>query len=174
LDEWRHALKGGITFSIDGSNVVITGGIDDMWVSSHGEFIVVDYKATSKAGEVTIDADWQIGYKRQMEIYQWLFAKNGYKVSPTGYFVYCNGLTDRQAFDARLEFEVKIIPYKGDISWVAETVEDAIDCLKSDLIPESGEDCDYCKYHEVVSEVEKVKSQEENQIHAAVPATPPP
>jgi len=33
---------------------------------------IVDYKATSKAGEVTLDADWQIAYKRQMEFYQWL------------------------------------------------------------------------------------------------------
>jgi hypothetical protein len=68
---------------------VITGGVDDMWINHQGEYIVVDYKATSKKTEVTLDADWQIGYKRQMEIYQWLFGKNGYKVSNTGYFVYC-------------------------------------------------------------------------------------
>ena len=40
------------------------------------ELIIVDYKATAKNGEVNLDADWQIGYKRQMEIYQWLFRQN--------------------------------------------------------------------------------------------------
>jgi hypothetical protein len=74
---------------------VITGGVDDMWVSPEGESIVVDYKATAKYTQVTLDADWQIGYRRQMEIYQWLFRKNGYKVSDTSYFVYCNGNTDK-------------------------------------------------------------------------------
>jgi len=46
---------------------------------------------------VTLDAEWQDGYKRQMEIYQWLLRQNGLKVSDTGYFVYCNGKTDRKA-----------------------------------------------------------------------------
>src|SRR5687768_18339188 len=76
-----------------------------MWINHQGEYIVVDYKATSKDGEVTLDADWQIGYKRQMEIYQWLFRKSGFRVSNTGYFVYCNGNTDKEAFDGRLRSE---------------------------------------------------------------------
>ena len=81
INEWRDSLRGGITFKLDGTNVVITGGVDDMWVNHEGEYIVVDYKATSKDGEESLDADWQIGYKRQMEIYQWLLRKNGFKVS---------------------------------------------------------------------------------------------
>jgi hypothetical protein len=153
IDEWRDSLRGGITFQIDGSNVVITGGVDDMWINHQGEYIVVDYKATSKETEVTLDADWQIGYKRQMEIYQWLFRKNGFKVSDTGYFVYCNGNTDKEAFDGRLEFDVKIIPYQGDTSWVEGTIFKAIECLKSDNIPDSGHDCDYCKYRKAVRKV---------------------
>lgn len=155
IDEWRDSLRRGITFKIDNENVVITGGVDDVWVSPSGEFIIVDYKATSKEAEVTLDADWQIGYKRQMEIYQWLFRKNGFKVSSTGYFVYCNGNTDREAFDGKLEFDIKIIPYVGDDSWVEKTVFDAIECLKSDQMPSSGADCDYCKYREAVRQFEK-------------------
>ena len=100
LDEWRDSLRGGITLKIDHSNVLVTGGIDDLWVNPKKELIIVDYKATAKDEEVTLDAEWQIGYKRQMEIYQWLFKKNGFKVSKTGYFVYCNGNTDKKAFDA--------------------------------------------------------------------------
>ena len=154
IDEWRDSLRAGITFKVDGTNVVITGGVDDVWVKPDGEFLIVDYKATSKEAEVTLDADWQIGYKRQMEIYQWLFRKNGFKVSSTGYFVYCNGNTDKKAFDGKLEFDIKIIPYTGDDSWVEKTVLDAIECLKGNNIPASGDDCDFCKYREAVAQYE--------------------
>jgi CRISPR/Cas system-associated exonuclease Cas4 (RecB family) len=155
IDEWRDAFRRGITFQLAGTNVVITGGVDDVWINPKGEFIIVDYKATSKEEEVNLDADWQIGYKRQMEIYQWLFRMNGYKVSKTGYFVYCNGKTDRKAFDGKLEFDIKIIPYKGDDGWVEPTIKKAIACLKSDKIPMSGKDCDFCKYREETRKVEK-------------------
>lgn len=155
IDEWRDSLRAGITVSIDGTNVIVTGGVDDVWVSPSGEYIIVDYKATSKDEEVTLNADWQIGYKRQMEIYQWLFRKNGFKVSDTGYFVYCNGNTDKEAFDGKLEFDIKILPYKGDTSWVEETIYKAVECLKSNSLPSSGEGCDYCKYRQAVREFEK-------------------
>lgn len=155
IDEWRDSLRGGVTVPIDGTNVVITGGVDDVWVKPDGEFVIVDYKATSKDEEVTLDADWQIVYKRQMEIYQWLFRKNGFRVSSTGYFVYCNGNTDREAFDGKLEFDIKIIPYIGDDSWVEKTVLNAIECLKGDKLPESGEDCDFCRYREAVKQFEE-------------------
>ncbi|MDP2685346.1 MAG: PD-(D/E)XK nuclease family protein [bacterium] len=154
IDEWRDSLRAGITFKIDGENVVITGGVDDVWVKPDREFIIVDYKATSKEEEVTLDAEWQIGYKRQMEIYQWLFRKNGFKVSDTGYFVYCNGNTDKEAFDSKLEFDIKILPYTGDTSWVEQTVLDAIECLKSDYLPKCGDDCDFCKYREASKNAE--------------------
>ncbi|MDO8570734.1 MAG: PD-(D/E)XK nuclease family protein [Candidatus Daviesbacteria bacterium] len=155
IDEWRDALRGGITFQIDGTNVVVTGGIDDVWVKPDGEYIIVDYKATSKEEEVTLDAEWQGGYKRQMEIYQWLFRKNGFKVSNTGYFVYCNGNTDKKAFDAKLEFDIKVLPYTGNPSWVEQTILDSIECLKSDVLPTSGQDCDFCKYRKAAKAFEK-------------------
>lgn len=155
IDEWRDSLRRGITARIDGTNVVVTGGVDDMWVTPTGEYIVVDYKATSKDEEVTLDADWQIGYKRQMEVYQWLFRKNVFKVSDTGYFVYCNGNTDKEAFDGKLEFDIKIIPYTGNTDWVEGTVLKAIECLKGDTLPKSGDNCDYCKYRNAVKEFEK-------------------
>ncbi|MDD5147172.1 MAG: PD-(D/E)XK nuclease family protein [Candidatus Daviesbacteria bacterium] len=155
LDEWRDSLRGGITLKIDHSNVLVTGGIDDLWVNPKKELIIVDYKATAKDEEVTLNAEWQIGYKRQMEIYQWLFRKNCFKVSNTGYFVYCNGNTDKAAFDAKLEFDIKILPYEGDDSWVEGTIFDAIECLKSEKLPNSGSDCDFCKYRQAIRIYEK-------------------
>jgi len=152
MNEWRDSLRGGITYEDKETNLVITGGIDDVWVNPAGELIIVDYKATSKEAEVTLDAEWQIGYKRQMEIYQWLFRKNGFKVSETGYFVYANGITDREAFDGKLEFDVKIIPYVGHDVWIPLIIQKIHACLVNDKIPEQGEDCDYCKYRNSVND----------------------
>lgn len=156
IDEWRDSLRRGITVPIDGTSVVVTGGVDDVWRDENGQIIIVDYKATSKNGEVSLDAEWQDGYKRQMEIYQWLFRKNGFDVSETGYFVYCNGDADKAAFDGKLEFEIKLIPYVGDDSWVEGTIMSAIECLKSDTMPASGADCDFCAYRKAAKSVEEI------------------
>ncbi len=147
LDTWRENFKGVQTVHTP-TGFTVSGAVDDVWINPEGELIVVDYKATSKNGEVSLDADWQIGYKRQMEVYQWLLRQNGFKVSDTGYFVYVNGRTDVDTFDAKLEFDMKILPYKGDDSWVEETLRDIKKTLESEAIPTSGEDCDYCKYRE--------------------------
>lgn len=154
LDAWRDAMKRGISFHHEPSNLILRGGIDDVWKGADGKLIIVDYKATSKDGEVSLDAEWQIGYKRQMEVYQWLFRKNGFDVSKTGFFVYCNGDADKAAFDAKLEFDIKLIPYDGDDSWVENALVGAKKCLMSPSVPESGEDCDFCKYREAVKLVE--------------------
>lgn len=154
LDIWRDPFK-GITFHHKQTNFIITGGIDDIWVNPQKEFIIVDYKATSKDEEVSLDAEWQIGYKRQMEIYQWLFRQNGFNVSKTGYFVYCNGKTDGEKFDAKLEFEIKILPYEGDDSWIEQAIVNAHNCLSSNNIPDASPDCDFCNYRNAVSTVEK-------------------
>ena len=86
-----------------------------------------------------------------MEIYQWLLRQNGYKVSNTGYFVYCNGDKDKKAFDAKLEFNITLIPYKGNDSWVEKTIVEAHKCLNGNKIPEAGVDCDYCKYVKAIN-----------------------
>jgi CRISPR/Cas system-associated exonuclease Cas4 (RecB family) len=154
MNEWRDVLGGGIQYLHSGTNLLITGGIDDIWASPNGELSIVDYKATSKSDEVNLDADWQISYKRQMEIYQWLFRKNGFRVSNTGYFVYCNGKTDKEAFDGKLEFDVKILPYEGKDNWVEKAIIDVYNCLMADVLPESLPDCDFCSYRNAAKKFE--------------------
>ena len=148
MDKWRDALRGGIEYLHKETNLNITGGIDDIWVNPAGELIIIDYKATSKAGEVSLDADWQIGYKRQMEIYQWLFRQNGFPVLPTGYFVYCNGKKDKESFNAKLEFDIIVISYTGSDSWVEKTLITIKACLMDDRIPSPLATCEYCAYRE--------------------------
>lgn len=152
MDIWRDAFK-GVGYLHPPTNFFVYGGVDDVWVNPQEELHVVDYKATSKDGEVSLDAEWQDGYKRQVEVYQWLFRRNGFTVSPRAYFVYCNGKRDREAFDGVLEFSVKVIPYDGDDAWIESTLIEAHALLSSEAIPVKSERCDYCAYREAAGEV---------------------
>ena len=153
LDKWRHNCT-GVQHLHKQTNFLVFGAIDDLWQNSKGEFIVVDYKATAKAGDITVlDKDWHEGYKRQMEVYQWLLRQNGYKVSNTGYFVYCNGKADRKAFDGKLDFDVTLISYKGSDKWVEGTLKDLYKCLRSKKIPKADKECDYCAYLDAVNDL---------------------
>lgn len=154
LNDWRENFK-GIRYLHEPTNLVISGAIDDLWINSKNEYIVVDYKSTSKNEDITeLNKEWQDGYKRQMEVYQWLLRQNGYKVSKTGYFVYCNGDTDKKAFDGKLEFDVTLIPYDGNDDWVEKTIFEIYECLQSDQLPDCSEVCDYCAYRQATKEIE--------------------
>lgn len=149
LDKWRHNFT-GVTTLHEPTNLHLFGAIDDIWTNDEGEVIVVDYKATAKQSDVSLDADWQITYKRQMEIYQWLLRQNGFPVSNTGYFVYTNGRLDLDGFYDRVEFRTKIIPYTGDDSWVEPTILKMKECMDGEM-PEVGTavmggECEYCSY----------------------------
>lgn len=145
LNTWRENFV-GVEYWHKPTNLLIHGAVDDIWQSPNGELIVVDYKATSKDGEVSIEGFWQQAYKRQMEVYQWLMRKQGFPVSNTGYFVYANGRTDPEAFDGKLEFRVKVIPYEGNDAWVEPAIEQVHKCLNQKKPPESHPDCEHCNY----------------------------
>jgi CRISPR/Cas system-associated exonuclease Cas4 (RecB family) len=145
IDIWRENFK-GVEFVHKPTNLLIKGALDDIWVNKAGELHVVDYKATSKDTEVNLDAEWQDGYKRQVEVYLWLLRQNGFKVSDTAYFVYCNGKRDRDGFNARLDFDIKIIPYVGNDAWIEKTLPKIKACLVDERIPKSKDDCEYCAY----------------------------
>jgi CRISPR/Cas system-associated exonuclease Cas4 (RecB family) len=155
LDEWRRNF-GGVKYLHTETGILVTGAIDDLWINSKEEYIVVDYKATAKEEAVKeLDKEWQDGYKRQMEVYQWLLRHNGLKVSDTGYFVYCTGRLDGKSFDKRIDFDVNLIAYEGNDDWVEGTLFEIKECLEGDVIPGTGKGCDYCAYVEARAGQEK-------------------
>ncbi len=154
LDDWRNNFK-GVQVLHKETNLFVYGAIDDLWQNPQDEYIVVDYKSTSKNEEIiALDEDWQDSYKRQMEIYQWLLRGNGLTVSNTGYFLYCNGkVADMEQFNGKLEFDITLIPYIGNDAWVESTIKEIHNCLNSNDIPQAGEECDFCAYRDAVGEV---------------------
>jgi CRISPR/Cas system-associated exonuclease Cas4 (RecB family) len=149
MDTWRENFE-GMEHKHPETGFTVSGALDDVWAAPSGELIVVDYKATSKPGEIKTldDSSWSAQYARQMGVYQWLLRKNGFTVSGTGYFVYANGDVDREAFDGRLEFKVTVVPCTGDTGWIDEILPRIKETLESDEIPPPGESCDYCAYRE--------------------------
>lgn len=149
LDDWRETFV-GVQALHEPTNLLVFGAVDDLWVNPAGEIIVVDYKATAKDKEVSIDSGWQISYKRQMEVYQWLLRRNGLPVSGTGYFVYTNGRMDLDGFYNKVEFKTKLIPYAGNDDWVEPTLLEMKQCMDGDMPPMGdsimGGPCEFCTY----------------------------
>jgi CRISPR/Cas system-associated exonuclease Cas4 (RecB family) len=150
LDTWRENFVGVVAIHKP-TNLHVFGAVDDLWVNEDGQVHVVDYKATAKDKEVSIDSDWQISYKRQLEVYQWLLRANDLMVSDIGYFVYTNGRMDLDGFNDRVEFRTKVIPYKGSDAWVEPTLLKMKACMDDETMPPIGDDimggpCQYCTY----------------------------
>jgi len=149
IDEWRNNFVGK-QYLHEPTNLLIFGAIDDVWINKKEELLIVDYKATSTNNEISLDDEYKQGFKKQMEIYQWIYRQGGFKVNKTGYFVYANAGKNRSKFDGRLEFEVQIISHQGDDSWIEPTIFAMKKCLDSDEIPDPDPDCEFCEYRELI------------------------
>ena len=111
---------------------------------------VVDYKATAKNGEITLDHtrpgdEWKISYKRQMEIYIWLLRKQGFDVDDRGFFLYANG-HEGEGFDRKVEFDVSLLPYVANCDWIEPILPRIKECLMQPSLPPAPNDCEFCGY----------------------------
>ncbi len=106
------------------------------------------YKSTSKQVVPDLESGFGQGYKRQMEIYQWLFRAVGFPVSSIGYLLYVNGDKQGGLYEAgvgRMSFETSLIAYEGDTGWVDDCTAQVVACYKGDGLPTSGADCNTCR-----------------------------
>ena len=71
---------------------------------------------------------------------------NSFDVSDIGYFVYCNGISEKDEFNNQLEFRTKLIPYKGNDAWVEPTLMEVKETLLRDSPPDADSKCSYCAY----------------------------
>jgi len=148
IDNWRHNFR-GIRHIDNEVGYNFGGAVDDVWIKPNGELIISDVKTTSKN-----DFNWDEiaarpygqGYKRQLEMYQWLFRKNGYQVANEAYLVYFNGLKNEPMFDHKLTFEDYVVRLECDDSWVEEQLLGAVKMLQSEEFPEASSTCENCNY----------------------------
>ena len=53
---------------------------------------------------------------------------------------------NKKAFDKKLEFDVQLLPYKGNDAWVEKTILAAHKCLHFTKVPAPKDVCPYCEY----------------------------
>lgn len=144
MDQWRHNFTGVQVKDAEATGIMIYGAVDDIWVTPEGELLIVDYKATG-ANEHKIREE----YGRQMEVYQWLVAQNGLKVSSRGYFVFARvnkGGGFSEEGKGSLPFDIFVESYAGNSAWVPEAIRTARKILDMPVPPAAGESCEYCTY----------------------------
>jgi len=139
LSEWRNNFV-GIQFKHAPTDFLVFGAIDDIWVNKQDELIVVDFKATGAKEHQVYDS-----YKRQMDVYCWLFIQNGFKVSKTGYFLFARVNKGGGFEGGRLAFDLFLVPQETNPGWVENAL---LACRKtlSGAMPEARDGCAYCQY----------------------------
>ena len=147
MDVWRENFK-GVRYLHEDTNLEVFGAVDDLWVNSDGELVVIDYKSTAKASPVEElgTEKWHDAYRRQIEVYQWLLRQLGYRVSNTGYWLYETARNGADEFNQKLDFDARLISHEGDTSWVEPTLYEIKRDLDDKELPWSGADCGVCKF----------------------------
>jgi len=153
IDYWRDALRGGISFIDADTNLEVHGGVDDIWLNPDtNELIVVDYKAQSKNETVETKAylenEYHQSYKTQMDIYVYILREMKFKVSDMAYFFVCNGLKTPEKFDAVLHFDLTLVPYKTNTTWIKNKLIEMKKTLESKDVPEINKSCEKCMFLE--------------------------
>ena len=151
MDNWRDSLRHGLMSRFDGTNIILSGGIDDIWQDTKTkELIVVDYKSQASSHEVEpesyLNSGWHEGYKNQMDFYNYLLNLMGFKTADTSYFLVVNANRAADGFHGVMEFSETLIPYKHDTSWIMEKVYEMITCMNSDYVPKNHPSCEGCAY----------------------------
>jgi len=149
IDTWRSNFK-GLRYKSQTHNYDFGGAIDDVWQKKNGDLIVVDVKATAKNKFNWLDTfnkfEYPKGYKRQLEMYQWLFQKNGFNVAEEAYLLYFNGRKNEQFFKNNLSFDAHLIKLDCSTKWVEEKIINTVNLLRSDSFPKPSLNCEQCNY----------------------------
>ena len=151
LDVWRNSLKGGISYLDEKTNLIIHGGVDDIWFDlKEKKLVVVDYKAQSTSYPVStqsyLNSEWHLSYKLQMDIYVHILRKMNFSVSDMSYFYVCNGEKTNDKFDNKIDFKASLVPYKVNTTWIEGKLSEMKEVLNLDSPPDVVLTCEKCAY----------------------------
>ena len=157
MEDWRNNFK-GVTYHHKKTDLIITGAIDDVWIDiDTNELVIVEYKSTSTQSEIDLNdgTPWKEQYKRQIDIYQWLFKMNGFAVADDSVFLYSNGIKTSKKFNDVMKFKTYVLEYKGSTEWVEPKIHEIKTVLDQKSIPNINDECSTCSYVESVKLYEK-------------------
>ena len=161
LDKWRDSIHGGIKYRFKDTNIILQGGVDDIWFDTKtDELVVVDYKSQQDNNEVNQDNYFnkphKAGYKRQLDFYAYMLEGIGYKVSKSAYIYVCNAIEVDEGFNGKMLFDEILIHHKIKNDYLDKEIEDMINLMNNDEIPDSHPSCENCAYARQRSSIDKI------------------
>lgn len=159
MDDWRNSLSKGLISRFKETNIILSGGIDDIWQDTKTkDLIVVDYKSQASNYEVRTDyylaSPYHEGYKIQMDFYNYLLTAMGFQVGTLSYFLVVNADRTAEGFHGKMDFSETLVPYQHNISWITAKVEEMITLMNQKKVPESHFSCENCAYSKQRAKVE--------------------
>ncbi len=147
LATWRSNFK-GIKLPHEPTGFLLSGAMDDLWVTPDGELHVVDYKGTASVKDEPQDLDttYRQAYKRQLEFYAFLLSGNGFRVSRRTFIVYAVAKMNAPSLDGRLSFRMELIEHLANLEWIEPTLTQVKATLMLDAPPRPAPDCELCAY----------------------------
>ena len=151
MDDWRNSLSKGLMSRFKETNIILSGGIDDIWQDTKTkDLIVVDYKSQASNYEVRTDyylaSPYHEGYKIQMDFYNYLLTAMGFQIGSLSYFLVVNADRSAKGFHGKMDFSETLVPYEHNISWVTDKVEEMIALINQTTVPASHPSCENCAY----------------------------
>ena len=158
IDNWRDSLHKGLMLRYKDTNIILTGGVDDIWQHNISKkLIIVDYKSQAKLGRVDkqdyLEDPYHEAYKIQMDFYAYLLSGMGFDVHQTSYFLVCNAKRDDQEFKKRMNFDEYLVPYNWNIDWIDNKIDEMINVMNCKQVPEQNLSCKNCAYSEQYAKV---------------------
>ena len=139
LKSWQSNWEGIKYFNKDLS-ALMKGVLDDCLVDG-GTYIPLDYKTRG----YDLKDDSTSYYQHQLDIYCYLLAKNGYKITNYAYLVYYFPKAVKE--NGQVEFNVEPKKVETDIKHAEQLFKDAVACLRGPE-PKRHTDCscEFCNW----------------------------
>ena len=151
MDNWRNSLHHGLKHRFKSTNIMLQGGVDDIWWDTRTEdVIVVEYKSQANKNQVNpetyLDPTYRKWYAEQVDFYAYLLQEKGFDVSGTAYFYVCNQEGQAPGFHGNLTFRETLVPYEWSSDWIEPSVKELIKTLNSTRVPRGNTSCENCAY----------------------------
>lgn len=135
LDPWRSNFKG---IQHQEGDVLLKGAIDEL-LEKDGKFIVLDFKTRGFA----LKDDSHKYYVNQLNLYNYLFRKNGYDTGDYSYLLFY--IPEKINGHGEFMFQTHLVKMPVNIDGAEKLVQKAISVIHDDL-PASGPECGFCKW----------------------------
>ncbi len=151
MDKWRDSLRHGLISRFKKTNIILSGGIDDIWMDTRNEeLVIVDYKSQASNYEPNqefyLSSAYHNSYRIQMDFYAFLLKSMKFIVSPFSYFLVCNADRHAGGFYGKMIFSETLIEYKHSTKWVPKEIKQMINVMNSIELPDSNPSCKNCAY----------------------------